>query len=271
MPAVLITGAGRGIGRAIAERLSAAGWDVYAGVRSGEAPAGTTAVRLDVTSAEDIAALDDALPERLDAVVNNAGIAIGGPVEGVPLEEVRRQFEVNVTAPIAVTQAVMPRLRASRGRVVFVSSVSGRVSTPLTGVYNASKFAIEGLADAMRMEVRPWGVRVVLVEPAQTDTDMWRGMEAELDATVASLSPEQRELYAKHTAGFRRMIPISLKLSSPAEGVAATVEKALTTSRPKARYVVGIGPRIQAVMSGLTPTPVLDAALSRALGIPRKA
>jgi NAD(P)-dependent dehydrogenase (short-subunit alcohol dehydrogenase family) len=155
--------------------------------------------------------------------------------------------------------------------VVFVSSVSGRVSTPLTGVYNASKFAIEGLADAMRTEVRPWGVRVVVVEPAQTDTDMWRGMEAELDATVESLTPEHRELYAKHTAGFRRLIPLSMKMSAPAEGVAATVEKALTASRPKARYVVGLGPRVQAVMAGLTPTPVLDATLSRALGIPRKA
>jgi NAD(P)-dependent dehydrogenase (short-subunit alcohol dehydrogenase family) len=271
LPSVLVTGAGRGIGRAIAERLCASGWDVYAGIRSGEAPAGCTAVQLDVTSAEDVAALDGLLPDRLDAVVNNAGIAIGGPVEAVPLDEVRRQFEVNVVGQVAVTQAVMPRLRPARGRVVFVSSVSGRVSTPLTGVYNASKFAIEALADAMRMEVRPWGVRVVLVEPAQTDTDMWRGMETELDATIASLKPEHRELYAKHTAGFRRMIPLSIRISSPAEGVAATVEKALTASRPKARYVVGVGPRLQAVMAGLTPTPVLDAALSRALGVPRKA
>jgi NAD(P)-dependent dehydrogenase (short-subunit alcohol dehydrogenase family) len=271
LPSVLVTGAGRGIGRAIAERLHGSGWDVFAGIRSGDVPAGCTAVQLDVTSADDIAALDGVLPERLDAVVNNAGIAVGGPVEAVPLEEVRRQFEVNVTAPIAVTQAVMPRLRQARGRVVFVSSVSGRVSTPLTGVYNASKFAIEGLADAMRMEVRPWGVRVVVVEPAQTDTDMWRGMEADLDATVAALTPEHRELYAKHTAGFRRMIPISIKLSAPAESVAATVQKALTSRRPKARYVVGVGPRLQAVMAALTPTPVLDAAISRALGLPRKA
>jgi NAD(P)-dependent dehydrogenase (short-subunit alcohol dehydrogenase family) len=271
LPSVLVTGAGRGIGRAISERLCGAGWDVYAGIRSGEAPAGCTAVTLDVTSADDVAGLDGVLPARLDAVVNNAGIAVGGPVEGVPLEQVRRQFEVNVVGQVAVTQAVMPRLRASRGRVVFVSSVSGRVSTPGTGVYNASKFAIEGLADAMRMEVRPWGVRVIVVEPAQTDTDMWHGMEAELDAAVASLTPEQRELYAKHTAGFRRMIPLSIKISSPAAGVAATVERALTASRPKARYVVGFGPRAQAVAAGLTPTPVMDFVLSRALGVPRKA
>ncbi|MEA2179116.1 MAG: hypothetical protein QOG77_2413 [Solirubrobacteraceae bacterium] len=268
---VLVTGAGRGIGRAIAERLAGAGWDVYAGVRSGEPPSGTTAVRLDITSADDVAALDGALPARLDAVVNNAGVVVGGPIEAVPIEDVRRQFDVNVVGQVAVTQALMPRLRASRGRVVFVSSVSGRVSTPMTGFYNASKFALEGLADAMRLEVRPWGVRVVLVEPAQTDTDLWRDADAELDATLETLTPEHRELYAKHTEGFRRMIPLSQKLSTPAEGVAATAQKALTASRPKARYVVGTGPRIQAALSGVTPTRVLDFALSRALGVPRKA
>jgi NAD(P)-dependent dehydrogenase (short-subunit alcohol dehydrogenase family) len=266
-----VTGAGRGIGRAIAERLSGSGWDVYAGLRSGDAPAGSTRVQLDVTSAEDVAALDGALPATLDAVVNNAGIAIGGPVEAVPLDDVRRQFEVNLVGQVAVTQAVLPRLRASRGRVVFISSVSGRVSTPMTGFYNASKFALEGMADALRLEVRPWGIRVSLVEPAQTDTDMWRGAEAELEETLARLTPEHRELYAAHTEGVRRMIPMSQKLSSPADGVAATVERALTSSRPKARYVVGLGPRVQAAMSGATPTPILDFALSRALGVPRKA
>jgi NAD(P)-dependent dehydrogenase (short-subunit alcohol dehydrogenase family) len=271
LPSVLVTGAGRGIGRAIAERLCAAGWDVHAGVRSGDVPDGCTPVRLDITSAEDVAGLDAALPERLDAVVNNAGVVVGGPVEAVPIDDVRRQLEVNVVGQVAVSQALLPRLRASRGRLLFLSSVSGRVSTPMTGFYNASKFALEGLVDALRMEVRPWGVRVVLVEPAQTDTDLWRGAEAELDETVASLSPEHRELYARHIDGFRRMIPMSLKLSTPAEGVAATVEKALTASRPKARYVVGLGPRAQAAAAGLTPTPVMDFALSRALGVPRKA
>jgi NAD(P)-dependent dehydrogenase (short-subunit alcohol dehydrogenase family) len=271
LPSVLVTGAGRGIGRAIAERLSGSGWDVYAGVRSGGAPDGCTAVTLDITAPHDIAALDTALPQRLDAVVNNAGVVVGGPIEALPVEELRRQFEVNVVAQAAVTQALLPRLRASRGRVVFVSSLSGRVSTPMTGAYNASKFAIEGMADALRMELRPWGIRVVLVEPAQVNTDMWQGAEAELDATVAALSDQHRRLYAKHIEGFRKMIPMSLKLAAPPEAVAAAVERALTASRPKARYVVGAGPRVQAVLSAVTPTPVLDAALSRALGIPRKA
>jgi NAD(P)-dependent dehydrogenase (short-subunit alcohol dehydrogenase family) len=110
---------------------------------------------LDVTSAEDIAALDERLPASLDGVVNNAGIAVGGPVEGLALDEIRRQFEVNLIGQVAVTQAVLPRLRVSRGRVVFVSSLSGRVAAPMTGAYSASKFALEGLADTLRLELRP--------------------------------------------------------------------------------------------------------------------
>src|SRR3954453_19950237 len=183
MPSVLVTGAARGIGRATVLRLAGAGWDVIAGVRradDGTALAGAggggtvTPVTLDITDPAQVAALDEALPARLDAVVNNAGIVVGGPVEAVPLDDLRRQLEVNLVGQGAGTQAVMPGLRESRGRALFVSSLSGRVATPMTGPYNASKFALEGLVDALRMEVRPWGVRVVLVEPAQTDTDMWR-------------------------------------------------------------------------------------------------
>ncbi|MCW3039257.1 MAG: hypothetical protein JWM31_1162 [Solirubrobacterales bacterium] len=279
MPVVLLTGAARGIGRVTALRLAAAGWDVHAGVRradDGEAlrtadPHGRIhPVLLDVTDAAQLGALTDALPHHLDAVVNNAGIVVGGPVEGVPLDELRRQLEVNLVGQVAVTQAVLPRLRASRGRIVFVSSLSGRVATPMTGPYNASKFALEGLADALRMELRPWGVRVTLVEPAQTDTDLWREAEDALEQSVAALRPEHRVLYAKHIAGWRKSIPLSQRLATPAEGVAASIERALTAARPRARYVVGTGPRVQAVLAALTPTRVLDPLLAAATGVPRR-
>ena len=212
MPSVLVTGAARGIGQATTLRLAAAGWDVIAGVRRADdgepleqtQPGRIRAVTLDVTNEGQVAALDAALPADLDAVVNNAGVFVGGPVEGLPLSELRRQLEVNVVGQAAVTQAVLPRLRASRGRVVFVSSVSGRVATPMFGAYNASKFALEGLADALRMELAPWGVRVALVEPAQTDTDLWRHADDDLNNAVAALSPQHRELYAKHIAGSGR-------------------------------------------------------------------
>src|SRR5256714_2689522 len=275
MPSVLVTGAARGIGHATALRLAGAGWDVFAGVRSDADAEALRADRitpllLDITSSERVAELGGALPDRLDAVVNNAGIVVNGPVEAVQVDELRRQLEVNVVGQVAVTQAVLPKLRASRGRVIFVSSLSGRVSTPMTGAYNASKFALEGLADALRMELRPWGIRVVLIEPAQTDTDLWRKADEALDESVAALSPEHRELYARHIDGARRMIPRSQRIASSVDGVAAAIERALTTRRPRARYVVGVGPRIQGVLAQVTPTSTLDATLRAVTGVPRR-
>jgi NAD(P)-dependent dehydrogenase (short-subunit alcohol dehydrogenase family) len=278
MPTVLVTGAARGIGRATALRLAAAGWDVVAGVRRAEdgqaladaQPVRITPVILDITDDEQVAALESSLPAQLDALVNNAGVVVGGPVEAIPPAELRRQLEVNVVAQAAVTQAALPRLRASRGRIVFVSSVSGRVATPMTGAYNASKFALEGLADALRMELAPWGIKVALVEPAQTDTDMWRKADDTLSDALATVSAEHRELYAKHIDGFRKTIPMSQRMAAPAEGVAATIEKALTASRPRARYVVGASAKAQAIMARLTPTPVLDRVLRMGTGVPRR-
>jgi NAD(P)-dependent dehydrogenase (short-subunit alcohol dehydrogenase family) len=274
MPSVLVTGAGRGIGRATALRLARTGWSVFAGVRREQDGAtlegSITPVILDIADRAQVAALDGALPDRLDAVVNNAGIVVAGPIEGLDPDELRRQFDVNVVGQAAVTQAVLPRLRRSRGRIVFVSSISGRISTPMTGAYNASKFALEGMADALRMELAPWGIRVALVEPAQTDTDVWQTAEDELEASVAKLSPEHRALYARHIEGYRRSIPRAQKTAAPAGGVAEVIEKALTDSRPRARYVVGRPARVQAFLARLTPTPVLDAALLAGTGTPRK-
>jgi NAD(P)-dependent dehydrogenase (short-subunit alcohol dehydrogenase family) len=278
MPRVLVTGAARGIGRATTLRLAASGWDVIAGVRRAEdgealvqeAPQRITAVELDITDDERVTAVAQSLPPDLDAVVNNAGIVVGGPVEAVPLHELRRQLEVNVIGQASVTQAVLPRLRRSRGRVVFVSSLSGRVATPMFGPYNASKFALEGMADALRLELAPWGIRVVLVEPAQTDTDLWRHADADLNESIGLLSPEHRSLYAKHLEGFRKSIPRSQRAASPVDGVAAVIEKALTDKRPRARYVVGRSARIQAFLSDVTPTRVLDVMLRTGTGVPRK-
>lgn len=278
MPTVLVTGAARGIGRATTLRLAAAGWDVIAGVRRPQdgdslADSGQGRVRpvaLDVSDAEQIAALAPELTAGLDALVGNAGIFVGGPVETVAPDELRRQLEVNVVGQVAVAQAVLPHLRASRGRLVFVGSVAGRISTPMFGVYSASKFALEAVADAMRMELAPWGIRVSVIEPAQTDTDLWRHADEQLDETVAGLSPEHRNLYAKHLEGFRKTIPRSQRAAAPADGVAATIETALAATRPKARYVVGTAVRIQGAVFGALPTPVRDAALRAASGVPRR-
>jgi len=280
VPSVLISGTSRGIGRATALRLARAGWDVYAGVRRTEdgeelaaaAPADRLRpVILDVTDDGQVAALDAELPERLDGLVNNAGIVVPGPLESLTAEEVRHQFEVNVVGVVSLTNAMLPRLRASRGRIVFVSSLSGRISTPMTGAYNASKFALEGLADAWRVELRPWGIAVSLVEPAMTDTDLWRLAPDTFSATEAGMSAEHRELYASHLEGMRRTIPRVQRLAKPVDGVAAVIERALTASRPRARYLVGVDVKAQAALSSVTPTPVLDRVNGFLTGVPAKA
>jgi NAD(P)-dependent dehydrogenase (short-subunit alcohol dehydrogenase family) len=280
VPSVLISGASRGIGKATSLRLARAGWTVYAGVRSdadGEAllaEVGTGGaiqpLPLDVTNGAQIAALDIELPDRLDAVVNNAGIVVGGPLETLSAADLRAQFEVNVVGAVALTNGVLPRLRASRGRIVFVSSLSGLISTPMTGAYNASKFALEAIADAWRLELRPWGVAVSLVEPAMTDTDLWRQAPETLEAETAAMSDDHRKLYAEHLEGMRKSIPRIQKMAKPVEGVAGAIEKALTAARPKARYAVGADVKVQAALSGMTPDRVKDAAFGRLTGTPSR-
>jgi NAD(P)-dependent dehydrogenase (short-subunit alcohol dehydrogenase family) len=276
MPSVLVTGAGRGIGRSIVEYLARRGWDVIAGVRTKRDAAAVTAldtqrissVILDVTDAEHIAALDELLPERLNAIVNNAGVVVGGPTETVTTEDWRKQLEINVIGQLAVTRAVLPRLRESRGRVVFMSSLNGRLSMPLIGAYCASKFALEAAADALRMELRPWHIDVAIVEPAQTDTDMWRTADDMVEQFEAALTAEQRDLYARHIAGLKKSIPVSQKLAVPAEKVSAVVAKALTARSPRSRYVVGVGPKLQVSLLTNLPTSLSDFVLRRVGGQP---
>ncbi|MGV0788057.1 SDR family NAD(P)-dependent oxidoreductase [Mycolicibacterium sp. XJ2] len=276
MPSVLVTGASRGIGRAIAEHLAARGWQVIAGVRTerdAEAvtaldPDRISAVLLDVTDAGQIAALADVLPARLDAVVNNAGVVVSGPMETVTSDGWRKQLEINVIGQLAVTRAVLPRMRESRGRIVFISSVNGRLSMPLLGAYAASKFALEAAADALRMELQPWRIPVVVVEPAQTDTDMWRTADTMVVEAEAALSPEHRALYAEHIAGMKKMVPVAQRMAVPTEKVSAVVEEALTGRRPRPRYVVGLGPKLQVAVVPKLPTRVRDAVLRRVSGQP---
>jgi NAD(P)-dependent dehydrogenase (short-subunit alcohol dehydrogenase family) len=275
MGTVLVTGASRGIGRATVEKLAETGWDVIAGVRRAEdgerlAADRVTPVVLDVTDDAHLAALAESLPERLDALVANAGIVVEGPVEGLGLDDLRRQLDVNVVGQVAVAQAVLPRLRTSRGRIVFISSVSGRISTPMTGAYNASKFALEGIADSLRIELRPWGIRVIVVQPSSTDTEMWSGALDRIDTMESSLGAEHRELYAEHLDGIRKTTRMIQKRTVPVDDVAKTVERALTATRPRARYPVGALSKVQLAMNTATPTRVMDAALARVTGVPRK-
>ena len=167
-----------------------------------------------------------------------------------------------------MTQAALPQLRRSKGRIVFISSPNGKVSFPLMGAYSASKFALEAAADALRIELTPWGIPVVLVEPAQTDTDMWRTADTVVAEAEAALTPEHRALYARHIAGMKKVIRVSQRMAVSPEKVSAVVEEALTARRPRARYVVGIGPKVQLALISNLPTRARDRVLRMVSGQP---
>ena len=270
MPAVLVTGASRGIGLAITRHMSERGWDVYATARSaadlgdlGRMPH-VHPIQLDVTDRSAVPALHEHLPPALDGVVNNAGIIVQGPVEATSIDDLTRQLDVNVTSQIAVTQAVLPQIREARGRVVFMSSVSGLITLPGTGAYSASKYALESLADALRMELRPWGIRVSLIEPGPTRTDMWGDALDDYDRMTKQLRPAHRELYASHLAGTRKLLGRMQKLAGDPGKVVAAVDRALTSRRPRRRYRTDNVSRVQLAVTSVTPTAVNDAVLAAA-------
>ena len=271
---VLVTGASRGIGRAIAVRMARAGWRVYGGVRTDVAAKELAAasdmitpIELDVTLPEHVQALDRELPERLDALVNNAGIVVAGPLETLSPTDMRRQLDVNLIGPLSLTRAVLPRLRRAHGRVVFISSINGRVSFPFTGIYNASKYATEAVADCLRVELRPFGVQVGLVEPGVIDTDPWHEMDQIIDGIEARLIPEHQALYTPHVAGERQLIEKIRKNAKPPERVAAAVERQLTRRRMRPRTMVGADARSILLMKLLLPTRGLDAVWSQGIQI----
>ena len=274
MRTALVTGAGRGIGEAITLRLARAGWTVFAGVRDHAGRERLTAadgviepIQLDITDGEHIHALPDQLPDRLDALVNNAAIGVLGPVEAVSLADLRRQLDVNVVGQVAVTQAVLPLLRTARGRIVFISSTGGRMVVPLEGAYGASKFALEALADALRLELRPWHIGVSLVEPGPTDTGSWRGIQHMIDDMDERMSPAHRDLYSRHTAGLRSVVGRLQSRAIPPDAVARVVERALTARRPRARYLAGADAHAMMAMNAVLPTRVGDAVGARISGL----
>jgi NAD(P)-dependent dehydrogenase (short-subunit alcohol dehydrogenase family) len=267
---VLVTGASTGIGRATALMLADKGFTVYAGVRKpadGEALGPTvTPITLDITEPRQVAAAAERIG-RLDALVNNAGVGVTGPVEYVPLDALRRQYEVNVFGQIAVIQAMLPLLRVTRGRVVTVGSVGSWITLPFGGPLCSSKHAIRSLNDALRMEVAPWGIEVVLIEPGSTHTDAVDKLENEVAPRLASLGEEGRKLYGD---AYRTMITHSLaneRTGSSPDVIARAVLHALTARRPRVRYPVGKGSRLMSTLGRWLPQRALDRVRARALGL----
>jgi NAD(P)-dependent dehydrogenase (short-subunit alcohol dehydrogenase family) len=234
---------------------------VFAGVRAeGAAPAGMTELLLDVTDAYSISRAVTAVGGRLDGLVDNAGIAIAGPLEHLPLDELRRQLEVNVIGQLAVTQALLPALRAARGRVVIVGSIAGTSALPFMGAYAMSKFALEALADSLRIELAPDGIHVSIVRPGTIDTPIWKKPQPVAD----TLGEEAVERYGARLDGLRKVAAARASNAAPADSVARAVEHALTSSRPRTRYLVGRDARIRAAIERL-PDRLRDRIVSRTL------
>ena len=270
---VLITGASSGIGEASALRLARAGWRVLAGVRAvadGDrlrvaAGEQLEPVTIDVTDPATIAAAAEALGDvPLDGLVNNAGTALVMPLEFLPLDQLRRQLELNLVGHIAVTQALLPNLRSACGRIVNVGSIAGRSALPFLGAYAASKHALEAVTDALRIELRPFGIGVTVIEPGTIATPIWRKGAEEFQKLATELPQELWELYGERMTAFRDAAAAAGRRADPADKVAIVVEQALTAQRPKARYVVGRDARRRALVERL-PTGLRDRVYERVL------
>jgi NAD(P)-dependent dehydrogenase (short-subunit alcohol dehydrogenase family) len=233
---------------------------VFASVRrSGDAPEGTTELVFDVTDPVGIGHAATQV-QQLDALVDNAGVAVAAPLEFLPPDELTRQLDVNVVGQLRVLQAFLPLLRASRGRVVLMGSVAGRSALPFLGAYAMSKFALEAMADALRLELEPWGIQVAIVQPGTIGTPMW----SKPQPVAETLPPEAAELYASRLQRFRALAASRAAKAAPVELVAAAVEHALTAEKPKTRYVVGPDAKKRARVQ-LLPDRLRDRVLSRFL------
>ncbi|MGH2782780.1 MAG: SDR family oxidoreductase [Thermoleophilaceae bacterium] len=271
---VLVTGASSGIGEATALHLAELGFEAVAAVRNDEdaerlALSGLRAVKLDVTDADSIAAARAELGDGpLAALVNNAGIAVAGPLEFLPIDQLRRQLEINLVGQVAVTQALLPALRAGGGRIVNVTSIGGRVAMPLVGAYAASKFGLEAVSDSLRRELRSQGVDVVVIEPGGVKTPIWSKGNELASELAEDMPPEAERLYGRLIDAFRRATTKIAKESGiePRE-VAEAIGRALTAKRPRARYLVGRDAKLREPAARLLPDRLMDRLIARAMGV----
>jgi NAD(P)-dependent dehydrogenase (short-subunit alcohol dehydrogenase family) len=279
---VVVTGASTGIGQACALDLDRRGMRVFAGVRRGadgevlaaQASERLTPVLLDVTDEGSIAnARDDverALDGRgLDGLVNNAGVAVAGPLEFLPIDEVRRQLDVNVIGQIAVTQAFLPLIRRARGRIVNMGSIGGRMSTAFLGPYDASKFAMEALTDSLRGELRPWGIEVSIVEPGSIATPIWDKSTNAARDLEARMGPEVRRYYGEAIDAMYAFADETARRGVPPQKVADAVAHAIRAKRPRTRYIVGTDAKIQSVIARVVPDRIRDVLVERQVKLPR--
>jgi NAD(P)-dependent dehydrogenase (short-subunit alcohol dehydrogenase family) len=270
---VVVTGASSGIGKATALRMAAAGWHVYAGVRRpADGDSRLTPLILDVTVPEQIKAAVETVTDHvgaagLDGLVDNAGIGMAWPMELVPVETLRDVFEVNVFGQVAVTQAFLPLVRRSRGTIVITGSIGDRITMPFGAPLTASKAALASMADAFRMELAPFGVRVVLIEPASIHTEAVDKVERDAHRAVGEFPADLRPLYEEAFLGMIRTGMRHERDGSPPTVVAEAVARALTSRRPRPKVLVGKNAHLLATASRL-PTRALDRLRRRLFDLP---
>jgi len=271
MPTILITGCSSGFGRVTALHLAQRGWRVLAVVRK---ETDVEALRQPNIEPLVCAITDDAqvtelgktvatLTPKLDALLNNAGTAYPGPLEILPLADLRAQLEINVVAQVAVTQAMLPLLRAARGIIINVSSMGGRLAFPVAGAYHASKFALEALSDTWRIELAPLGVNVVVIEPAGSPTAIWKAGEQNARALYHG---GRAAAYAPLIKNYARLAHDSAAQGFPPERFARLVEQILNSPKPRARYALPFRASLFIFLRCLLPDWVWDAIIRRTFG-----
>ncbi|MCL4694682.1 MAG: SDR family NAD(P)-dependent oxidoreductase, partial [Candidatus Hydrogenedentes bacterium] len=194
---------------------------------------------------------DEAGKCGLTGLLNNAGVSINGPLEFLPIEDLRRQLEVNVVGQVAVTQAFLPLIRKAQGRIVNIGSIAGRMSMAIGGPYSASKFAMEALTDSLRMELRSWGIEVVIIEPGAIHTPIWEKSLGAAEERIAKLPPQTREYYGTLIKKAKKAALLSAGKALPVDEVSRVVEHAFCSPRPRTRYVVGRDAKIQCLLTYL--------------------
>jgi NAD(P)-dependent dehydrogenase (short-subunit alcohol dehydrogenase family) len=275
--AVLITGASTGIGEACARYLVDRGFRVFAGVRKQADADRLQSERLmplliDVTESASIEKARETVGTAVSDVglaglVNNAGVVIGGPLELISTERLRTQLEVNLIGQVAVTRVFLQFLRQAKGRVVNMSSISGRIASPLLGPYAMSKFGLEAFSDSLRRELDPWGIHVSIVEPGAIATPIWNKSIDRVDHVLKDMPEKVKSLYGESIEAARTAARKMSDEAIPAIHVAKVVHHALTASKPRTRYLVGKDAKVAARMAWLLPDRALDWIIKKSRGL----
>jgi NAD(P)-dependent dehydrogenase (short-subunit alcohol dehydrogenase family) len=263
---ILITGASTGIGKAIALSLDRQGWQVFAGVRNQKDKKNLQAkgsdhlqpVILDITKEAHIKKIVETVGSSLDGLINNAGIVCPGPLELMPIEDAKRQLDVNVISQISVTQAFLPAIRKAQGRIVFISSVSGMIVFPLLGMYAASKHALEAIGDGFRRELKKWDIKVSIIEPGSMKTPIWNKTLNRGNSQMKKLPKEKLELYEDEINSLLNGASEAEKKALDAKYVVDAVIDALEASKPKTRYIVGPIHKLKTIIARFLPDSFLD-------------